>query len=305
MKAFEGRGVILLAENLYLIEGESSGRFPYCNAFLITGTETVLIDTGIGWEKLQAIDRAKRIDRVIISHPHPDHIAGFDLLKDRPLMLPRETGPEVHDLLDLGTRFTGSRKEGEKWVSFIKSMLPVTPLPLPAERYQNGDILDFGPVRLEALHSPGHLNDHYCFFERRTGTLLSTDIDFSTFGPWYGNPECAILPFIDGIRKIMRLPYEQVCSSHKPPIKKDAAKPAFDRFLKMFEWHRRKVLALCDPPATLDQIAAASPFYGNRLKGTFVQEVFEKNMIRKNLDLLINDGQVVREEGLYLIEHRC
>ncbi len=299
MKAFDGNTLIPLARDLYLIEGQNSGRFPFCNAFLITGAETVLIDTGVGLEKIQSIDRARRIDRVIISHPHPDHIAGFDLLKDRPLMLPRETGPEVHDLLDLGTRFTGSRQGGEQWVSFVKSMLPVTPLPIPAGRYQNGDILDFGAIRLEALHAPGHLSDHYCFFEHRSKTLLSTDIDFSSFGPWYGNPECAILPFIDGIQKLMDLPYEQVCSSHKPPIKKDAAKAAFDRFLKMFDRQRQKVLELCDPWATLDQMTAASPFYGNRLKGSLVQDVFEKNMIQKNLDLLIQERRVACEEGIY------
>jgi glyoxylase-like metal-dependent hydrolase (beta-lactamase superfamily II) len=291
--------MIRLAKDLYWVEGENQARFPFCNAFLITGNETVLIDTGIGEKRLRKIDHDHKIDRIIISHSHPDHIAGCNVLKERYLMLPEETGPEVHDLLELGTRFTGTLENGEKWAAFVKKYLNIEPLRAPDARYGNGDILDFGSVRLEAFHVPGHLDDHYCFFDRESKTLLSTDIDFSSFGPWYGNPECHIEPFIAGIRKAMTFPYEQVCSSHKPPVKKEAAKKAFDRFLGMFDRHRQMILDLCEPSATLDQIAEISPFYGNKLKGTIVQDVFEKNMIYKNLELLVRDGRLTEADGVF------
>ncbi|MBC2717211.1 MAG: MBL fold metallo-hydrolase [Desulfobacteraceae bacterium] len=291
--------MIKLAKDLYLIEGDNKARFPFCNSFLITGNETVLIDTGIGEEKLKEIDKTKRIDRVLISHSHPDHIAGYAVLRDRYLMLPEETGDEVNDLVKLGTRFTGSTENGIKWAAFVKNVLSIKPLRDPDARYGNGDILDFGSVRLEAVHVPGHLNDHYCFFDQESKTLLSTDIDFSTFGPWYGNPECSIEPFMEGIRKVMTFPYEQVCSSHKLPIKGPAAADAFEQFLAMFDRHRQLILGLCGLPAALDQMVEISPFYSNKLKGTIVQDVFEKNMIQKNLELLIRDGRVVNENGYF------
>jgi len=190
-------------------------------------------------------------------------------------------------------------EEGKKWAAFVKNVLSIEPLQEPDERYGNGDIMDFDSVRLEAIHVPGHLNDHYCFFDHESKTMLSTDIDFSTFGPWYGNPECAIEPFMKGIRKVMTFPYEQVCSSHKPPIKGSAAKDAFKQFLDLFDRHRELILGLCDSPATLDQMVDISPFYGNKLKGTIVQDVFEKNMIQKNLELLVRDGQVINENGCF------
>ena len=291
--------MIKLAPDLYMIQGDNKARFPFCNGFLITGSETVLIDTGIGGEKLKEIDKASRIDRVIISHSHPDHIAGCNLLTDRHLMLPAETGPEVHDLLELGTRFTGTLENGKKWAAFVKKYLNIEPLRAPDARYGNGEILDFGSVRIEAIHVPGHLDDHYCFFDHESKTLLSTDIDFSSFGPWYGNPECAIEPFIKGIQTVMAFPYDRVCSSHKPPVDGASAKDAFDRFLEMFDRHRQIILDLCDPPATLDRMVAISPFYNNKLKDTFVQNVFEKNMIAKNLDLLIRDGRVAESGGVF------
>lgn len=299
MNLFDRNDVIKLAGDLYLIEGDNSARFPFCNAFLITGKETVIIDTGIGEQKLKDIDRECRIDRVIISHSHPDHIAGYGLLRDRHLMLPAETGKDVNDLVALGTRFTGSPEEGRKWAAFVKNILRIEPLRDPDGRYRNGEILDFGSIRLEAIHVPGHLNDHYCFFDHETKTLLSTDIDFSSFGPWYGNPECSIELFMEGIRKVMTFPYDQVCSSHKPPMKKDEVKAAFNEFLEMFERQRQQILNLCDSLITLDQIAEISPFYSNKLKGTIVQDIFEKNMILKNLDLLVRDGLVVRTDGFF------
>ena len=292
--------MIKLGQDLYLIEGENQARFPFCNAFLITGVETVLIDTGIGERRLAQLDQDHRIDRVIISHSHPDHIAGCHLLEDRLLMLPAETGPEVHDLLLLGERFTGTPENGKKWAVFVKKYLNIEPLRTPDARYRSGDLLDFGSVRLEAIRVPGHLDDHYCFLDHESRTLLSTDIDFSSFGPWYGNPECDISLFARGIQNVMAYPWEQVCSSHKPPIKgRRAGEAAFERFLGMFETHRQVIFNLCDPPATLEQMVAISPFYNNKLKDTFVQNVFEKNMIQKNLELLKRDGLIMETDGVF------
>jgi len=288
--------IIELATDLYVINGDNKARFPFCNAFLITGSETVIIDTGIGNDRLRQIDEMVRIDRVIFSHPHPDHISGFGMLKDRHLMLPKETTDAVNDLLTLGTRFTGSQGKGVLWAEFVGQALGIEPLRDPDSQYGNGDILDFGSVKLEAIHAPGHLNDHYCFFDHRSKTLLTTDIDFSSFGPWYGNPECAIEPFISSVHKVMAFPYQCVCSSHKPPIKGDATK-AFALFLDMFDQQRQLVLGLCEQSATLDQMVEASPFYSNKLKGTMIQDVFEKNMIEKNLKLLVRDGLIVSENG--------
>jgi hydroxyacylglutathione hydrolase len=290
--------IIELSNDLYVINGDNKARFPFCNAFLITGSETVIIDAGIGNDRLRQIDQKTRIDRVIISHPHPDHISGFGMLKDRHLMLPKETTDAVNDLLTLGTRFTGSPENGAWWAEFIGKALGIEPLRDPDSRYENGDMLDFGSVQLEAIHAPGHLNDHYCFFDHKSKTLLTTDIDFSSFGPWYGNPECAIEPFVKSIHEIMTLPYQRICSSHKPPMEGDATE-AFVQFLDMFDRQRKLVLGLCEQATTLEEMVETSPFYSNKLKGTIIQDVFEKNMIEKNLELLVRDGLIISENGAF------
>lgn len=299
---FSRKDVSALAHGLYLIEGKNRARFPYCNAFLITGDETVLIDTGVGLVRLRELDAHRRIDTVIISHPHPDHIAGCKALKGRRLLLPAQTPDAVHNLVDLGARFTGSQEGGAVWAAFAENSLGLEPLGSPDGRFQDGDILDFGVVRLEAIHTPGHLLDHYCFFDHISKTLLTTDIDFTAFGPWYGNPECDITAFQQSIRRIMDLPYQRVCSSHKPPIEGDATEE-FTAWLAMFGRQRRTILRLCDPPVTLEQMVRVSPFYGNKLNHKTLQRIFEKNMILKNLELLMRDGRVTRRDGRYALAH--
>ena len=92
-----------------------------------------------------------------------------------------------------------------------------------------------------------------------------------------------------------------ICASALPtnrPIEGDAA-DEFNRFLDMFKQHRRTVLKLCDQPATLDQMKKLSPFYGNKLNDKMIQDIFEENMISKNLELLIRDGLVEKSNGHY------
>lgn len=186
-----------VAPNVFLAAGPGAGRFPYCNAFLLTGDRTVLIDTGIGERRIREIDRRQRIDTLVISHSHPDHLLAWHGLRDRELLLPVQTPDSVHDLREMGLRFTGTPADADYWATMAQNDLGLHPLRPPDRRFADGERLDFGAVQLEAIHAPGHLDDHYCFFETRSGTLFSIDIDFTGFGPWYGSPSGRSAPPIN------------------------------------------------------------------------------------------------------------
>ncbi len=286
-----------IVSGLYFVQAPMNGKFPYCNGFLITGRRTVLIDAGLGEELIARLDRLIGIDVLLISHSHPDHILGWHHLSHRELVLPAETPDSVHDLLSLGTRFTGSIEDGKYWADLIGG-LGLKAIREPDGRYGNGDILDFGTVRLRAIHTPGHLDDHYCFYEENSGVLLSTDIDFTSFGPWYANPEGDIRMFIQGIHRVMEIERRIVVSSHRSPIRGAAVKE-FEEFLAAFERQKNEVYGLCRQPVSLEELTAVSPFYRNRLPWKRLQGIFESRMIRKNLDLLMEEGKIAEEKGLY------
>ncbi len=287
-----------LEENIYFVPGEHGGRFPACHGFLFDGDERVLMDSGVGEEQIKAIDNQKRIDILIISHSHPDHIRCWNLLEDRVIILPQETPEVVSDLDLLGERFTGSREMGRKWAKYV-SGFGVRALREPDQRYSNGETLQLGGCTLEAIHTPGHVGDHYCFLERKTGTLFTTDIEFTKFGPWYGNPESDPDAFEEDIRRVMALPYRRVCSSHNSPIEGDAAQE-FEKLLRSFERQRQAVLKLCERGMTLDDMVAASPFYRNAYPNREIHSIFEAYLVKKNLELFQQDGLVKECSGRYL-----
>ena len=284
-----------ITPDFYFVQGDGRGLFPYCNGYLLTGEETVLIDTGIGEEKIREIDKKSHIDVVIISHSHPDHIRNWDLLKDRHLLLPQQTPDAVHDIQLLGQRFAGTLEGGARWVEVFGRGLGLLPLREPDGRFGDGDLLKVGGTELEAIHAPGHLDDHYCFLDRKSGTLLTTDIDFSSFGPWYSNPESDIELFRATVEKVMSLPFSRVCSSHKAPIEGRAV-TQFESFLEGFDRHKRTVLELFRSSATVEEITAMSPFFKGRIPDRVIQRTFEGNMIKKILDLLVRDGSVEESE---------
>lgn len=288
-----------ITDHLFLIRGPGHSRFPFSNGFLLTGNMTVLIDTGIGEERIKALDRVKRIDALIISHSHPDHILAWHHLKDRELILPFQAPLAIHDIDLLGQRFVKSPEGALYWSQLVREKLGIRPLREPDHRFKDGKILDFGPVTLEAVHAPGHLDDHYCFFELNSKTLLTTDIDFTGFGPWYGNPEGDILEFKASVEKIRSIDAQTLCSSHKDPISKEDADNAFQQFLDAFDRQKQVVYAHCKPAPSIDQLLEISPFYRNRLFDRHLQLVFEGEMIRKNLDLLVEEGRLVTDGSRY------
>jgi hydroxyacylglutathione hydrolase len=275
-------------------------RFPHCNGFLLVGKETLLVDAGIGDARIRELDRCRRIDTLLISHSHPDHILSWQTLADRRLLLPDETPDSVHDLLALGTRFTGSTAGGAHWVRRMRENHGLTPLRPPDHRYGHGDRIGVGggPV-LEAISAPGHLRDHYCFLEITTGTLLTTDVDLSGFGPWYGNPEADLDRFESDIRSLAAMAARQVCSAHKPPVS-TGLQAAFHAYLDALDRQFSTVLNLCRSPISLAKLVEASPFYGNRFPDLTAQRIYESQMIEKALARLIRQGRVSMRGDRYL-----
>jgi len=298
MNILEDEHIQKIADNIYLVMAPQKGQFPYCHGFLFTGNENILIDAGADENLIQRIDRGIGIDSLVISHSHPDHIRRWYVLDHRRLLLPAETPDSVYDLNLLGERFVGTRERGIRWADVIGKTLELRPLRKPDGRFSDGDIFDIGTARIEAIHAPGHLNDHYCFYEHLTGTLISTDIDFSSFGPWYGNPEGKVKPFMESVRKIMSMPYSRVCTSHKPPHEGDASE-RFNAYLAAFERQKKEVFDFLGSGKTLDEIAAGSPFYKNKFMDTVIQYAFEEHMAAENLAILIEEGQVADDGGVY------
>jgi len=118
-------------------------------AFLLD--DDILIDAGTGVGDLQ-LDELTRVDHVLLSHSHLDHVLGVPLLADSVM---RRRGSERPPIMVHGLPATldALRKHifnGTIWPDFTR--LPSAEQPIVQLRpFQVGDVLHFGARRIEVL----------------------------------------------------------------------------------------------------------------------------------------------------------
>lgn len=120
------------------------------NAFLVEGERVVLIDPGNGFDVVNEIEaRVGTIDGVLLTHTHPDHVG---------------------NLSDVTGAFGA-----ETWGFDPES-------PGVDHALADGDTLPVGDHEYTALHTPGHKDDHLCFYARDPGVLFAGDLVFENGG---------------------------------------------------------------------------------------------------------------------------
>ena len=139
----------------------------HTNSYLIyTSREILVIDPGSSYEDEQQalaacvaelIAEGRTVREIILTHVHPDHVAGVNALNDH---LEKSHGARV--------AVAAHRSTAES----LKRQFPV-------DRFIEDDevlSLEGEPdTQLRALHTPGHTRGHLCFHDERTGALISGD----------------------------------------------------------------------------------------------------------------------------------
>lgn len=116
------------------------------NAFLVGGDRPVLVDPGSNFDVVGAIrDRVGEIDAVVLTHTHRDHVGNLEAVKD------------AFDV--------------DAW-GFDPSIDGVDRAIEDEQRVRLGD------HEYVALHTPGHKNDHLCFYSEDAGVLFAGDLIF-------------------------------------------------------------------------------------------------------------------------------
>lgn len=164
------------------------------NAYLVADPERgsgLLID---GNDELgPLLERAERdgitISHVLVTHPHPDHVAGLAEARERlgnpPFVAHAETAAELGEIeLTLG----------------------------------DGDKLDAGGLAVEAIHTPGHAAGHLAFLVEGTD-LFTADVLFKgTVGGTMAPGASGLADLKASVMRLMELPPEtRVHPGHREP----------------------------------------------------------------------------------------
>jgi ribonuclease/clavin/mitogillin len=93
------------------------------------------------------------VREIVLTHMHPDHVAGVNALREH---------------LGDGVKVAGHRLTAEPIAETIR-----------VDRFiEDGGVIKLNgspEINLRAMHTPGHARGHLCFYEERTGALISGD----------------------------------------------------------------------------------------------------------------------------------
>lgn len=223
------RVVVALGQNPSIFTG------PGTNTYLVgTGAQRILLDTGQGVDAyLPVLDRALeragcRIQEIVLTHGHLDHIGGAADVIGRHGRL--RVSKRLHAGLD-------------------------APWPVELRAIDEGTVIETEGATLRALHTPGHAEDHLCFVLEEEQSLFSGDNVLgvgTTVIPARGGD---LLDYMRSLQRMLEEEPRTIYPAHGPRIDDGCAK--LREYIAHREQREREILAcLEDGVETIPRIVA-------------------------------------------------
>ena len=190
------------SDRVVVVRGMNPGPFtgPGTNTCLIgTGPRPLLLDTGSGADGyLPLLEGALRAEcgtdapgDIVLTHVHPDHIGGA---------------------ADVVARF-GPRKVSKKPWPGRDEQFPVELTPL-----EDGAVIKTDGATLRAVYTPGHAQDHLCFYLEEESALFTGDVILgigTTVIPLEGGDMGL---YLASLEKLLSLDLKRIYPGHGPAI---------------------------------------------------------------------------------------
>jgi len=296
---------VQITEKIFFIEGEDKGRYPYSNSMLIDDDVKALIDTGMGRSLAMEVAKEKKIDLVINSHGHEDHVASNYLFKDAKICSHKFDAPTIRSVRKLKELYGSSEPEATKFIdSLIEEHFKLGDSRVDLE-FEDDYVFDLGSTKLEVIHTPGHSSGHCCFSIPSERLVFLADVDLSTFGPWYGCLDCDIDQFIESIERVRNLQFEVAVTSHKGIIHgHKALEEKLTVYLTKISEREEKLLDFLSEKRSIDEIVDKAIIYGRFPEPKAVFKLFERTMMEKHLERLIREKVVAQSDKGFKVTNK-
>jgi len=279
----------------------SGGRYPDGNSILVEGErESVLIDPAIG---LNTRERAlPRVDRVLHSHCHEDHIAASHLFADVPWHFHSLDLPGITSL-DAMMAIYGLGGEVEAgFRNMIVETFHYQSRPDPTA-FEDGDRFDLGGVTIDVIHTPGHTRGHCCLMirwkdaEGERSLLYLGDIELTSFGPYYGDAWSDLEAFEHSLAKVREIDARHYVTFHHVGALEGqrAFRERLDRFAAVIPQREARLLDFLRDPHTLEEIAEHRFVYRPGDPVSFIDCV-ERRSMAQHIERLLREGRVRETE---------
>ncbi len=169
----------LKSVNSYLIEGEKGF------TVIDTGDTQVSIDV---WEKI--LQSGVAIEKVVLTHTHPDHCGLAGWFKEKcnvPIMISTHSFEELKCIKnryieDGPFQSILNKHSGPK----LPKSIDTHPSPydfIPNDLYEDGEKIKLGNYWFEAIWTPGHSRDQFCFYNHELQIMIVSDHVLAAISP--------------------------------------------------------------------------------------------------------------------------
>lgn len=169
--------------------------------------DDVLIDTAQKFNRENILKVAQKhdINKIILTHHHEDHTGNVAFLM-KELNIEAFAHPTAVKIVGKGYRMSPLAKLMNGSVEKAE----LNPL-LLTENIQTKN------YSLKPIYTPGHSDDHYCYYEKNKGWLFSGDLYVADKIKYFATYE-SLLTQIDSIQNLLKLDFDVLFCSHNPKI---------------------------------------------------------------------------------------
>lgn len=209
------------------------------NTYVVGRGEVAVVDPGPAMaghvDALLSALAGETVLHIVVTHTHVDHSPGAALLKEA-------TGAPVAGAhprpLDGGAPVEAAQEDFA-----------------PDAELSDGDAVAGPGWTLEAVHTPGHMSNHFCFAMRENGALFSGDHVMGWNTTIVSPPDGNMREYLDSLRVCLGRDDTLYLPGHGPPIAKP--KPFVRAYLGHRLMREREILrSVGDGRATISEMVA-------------------------------------------------
>ena len=276
---------------LVFIPGDNNGRYPFCNSLYIDDERKAVIDTACNESTLRNLAEERGLDVIINTHYHEDHFTLNYLFPDAELYVHEEDAPCFKSIEKLLEYYGMEEQEyNQFWRDTLIGHFHYQER-IPSKEFRDGDILDFGQVKLEVIHTPGHTIGHTSFYCADEGVLFMADLDLTPFGPYYGDRVADIDQTIASVRRLMSIQAEFYITSHEMGIINGDIADMAEAYLAVIDERENDLIQFLEKPRTLEEIVDQWIIYKKPREPKEFYIFGERAMMLKHLERLIKGGR--------------